>query len=121
MQIAPLRLRIEGVERVVETLPQDAGRVFRREPHGEIVLRDVGARHDHHRAAVGIADEGQIVARVIVESGGKGIAEAVQSYLLGRVDPYQRLARLMETPAEEPLDARSVVMVMIHHIRQVVA
>jgi glutamate dehydrogenase len=63
----------------------------------------------------------QIVARVIAEGGGQGIAEAVQSYLLGRVDPYQRLARLMETPADEPLDARSVVMVMIHHIRQVVA
>jgi glutamate dehydrogenase len=62
----------------------------------------------------------QIVARVIARSEGADIDSAVDAYLAARVDPYQRLARLIESTAGATDDA-SVVMVMVHQIRQVVA
>jgi glutamate dehydrogenase len=61
----------------------------------------------------------QIVLRAIGESGD--VDEAVDSYLAARVDPYQRLARLMETAATPTVDDPSLVMVVIHQIRQVAA
>jgi hypothetical protein len=61
------------------------------------------------------------VARVIDQSGGAGIDEAVDSYLQARVDPYERLARLIETSSQAAADDASMVMVMVHQIRQVVA
>ena len=63
----------------------------------------------------------QIVARVIDQSGGAGVDEAVDSYLQARVDPYERLARLIETSSQAAADDASMVMVMVHQIRQVVA
>jgi glutamate dehydrogenase len=62
----------------------------------------------------------QIVARVIAQSAGADVDQAVDAYLAARVDPYQRLARLIESTAGATDDA-SVVMVMVHQIRQVVA
>jgi len=62
----------------------------------------------------------QIVARVIAQSAGADVDPAVDAYLAARVDPYQRLARLIESTAGATDDA-SVVMVMVHQIRQVVA
>jgi len=57
---------------------------------------------------------------VILQSEGADIDQAVDAYLAARVDPYQRLARLIESTAGATDDA-SVVMVMVHQIRQVVA
>src|SRR4029079_9273049 len=62
----------------------------------------------------------QIVARVIAQSAGADVDPAVDAYLAARVDPYQRLARLIESTAGATDDA-SVGMVMVHQIRQVVA
>ncbi|MFI5048380.1 MAG: NAD-glutamate dehydrogenase [Gaiellales bacterium] len=62
----------------------------------------------------------QIVFRVILQSEGAEIDPAVDAYLAARVDPYQRLARLIESTAGATDDA-SVVMVMVHQIRQVVS
>ena len=63
----------------------------------------------------------QIVARVIAQSGGAGIDQAVDDYLAARVDPYQRLATVMGSAAGSQVDDASAVMVMVHQIRQVVA
>jgi glutamate dehydrogenase len=63
----------------------------------------------------------QIVARVVAQSGTSSIDEAVDAYLEARVDPYQRLARLIETSADAASDDASLVMVMVHQIRQVVS
>ena len=63
----------------------------------------------------------QIVARVIDQSDGAEIDSAIESYLLSRVDPYQRLARLFESSAAASADDSSLVTVMMHQIRQVVA
>jgi hypothetical protein len=57
---------------------------------------------------------------VIAQGQGADIDQAVDAYLAARVDPYQRLARLIESTAGATDDA-SVVMVMVHQIRQVVA
>ncbi len=62
----------------------------------------------------------QIVARVLAQSNGADPDQAVEAYLAARVDPYQRLARLIESTAGATDDS-SVVMVMVHQIRQVVA
>ena len=63
----------------------------------------------------------QIVARVIAESNGSGVDQAVDAYLAARVDPYQRLATVMGSAAGSQVDDASAVMVMVHQIRQVVA
>ena len=57
---------------------------------------------------------------MILQSEGAEIDPAVDAYLAARVDPYQRLARLIESTAGATDDA-SVVMVMVHQIRQVVS
>ena len=64
----------------------------------------------------------QIVSNVIAESDGAPIDDAVEAYLARRADPYQRLARLMET-AGPPTggDVASLIMVLVHQLRQVVA
>src|SRR5262245_12953560 len=62
---ARFSFRIELIERVLESLPDDAGRVARCKPHGEIILRNVRARHDHHGTLVGRTQERQVVARVV--------------------------------------------------------
>ena len=64
----------------------------------------------------------QIVSNVIAESDGAAIDDAVEAYLARRADPYQRLARLMET-AGTPTggDVASLIMVLVHQLRQVVA
>ena len=64
----------------------------------------------------------QIVSNVIAESDGAPIDDAVEAYLARRADPYQRLARLMETAgAPTGGDVASLIMVLVHQLRQVVA
>ncbi|HUZ83193.1 MAG TPA: NAD-glutamate dehydrogenase domain-containing protein, partial [Gaiellales bacterium] len=62
----------------------------------------------------------QIVLRAIGQDS-EDVDEAVDAYLAARVDPYQRLARLMETASAPAVDDTSLVMVVIHQIRQVAA
>jgi glutamate dehydrogenase len=63
----------------------------------------------------------QIVSSVIAESAGAPIDDAVEAYLANRADPYQRLARLMETAGPTGVDDASLIMVLVHQLRQVVA
>ncbi len=63
----------------------------------------------------------QIVARVLDRAGGEAIDTAVESYLATRVDPYERLSKLMENVGATTADDGSLIMVMVHQIRQVVA
>jgi NAD-specific glutamate dehydrogenase len=63
----------------------------------------------------------QIATRVVVQGEGMSSAEAVDRYLSARVDPYQRLARLMETFSHAPDDETALITVIVHQIRQVVA
>ena len=63
----------------------------------------------------------QIVSNVIAESEGAPIDDAVEAYLARRADPYQRLARLMETAGPTGGDDASLIMVLVHQLRQVVA
>ncbi len=58
---------------------------------------------------------------MIEDADGAGIDEAVDAYLAARVDPYKRLATLMSADGSSAPDDSSVVMVMVHQIRQVVA
>src|SRR5919204_3029075 len=63
----------------------------------------------------------QIVERVIAEGGDASIDEAVTAYLRARSDPYERLARMMETLSTATIDDSSVIMVAVHQVRQVAA
>jgi glutamate dehydrogenase len=60
----------------------------------------------------------QIVERVIAQGAGKPIDAATERYLDARIDPYERLAALMESPSADGADEASVI---IHQIRQVVS
>jgi glutamate dehydrogenase len=63
----------------------------------------------------------QIARRVVEQAGGAGIDEAVDAYLEARADPYARLATLMSSVGSAADDDSSLIMVMVHQIRQVVA
>jgi glutamate dehydrogenase len=63
----------------------------------------------------------QIAERVIAQGDTLPPVEAVERYLHTRADPYQRLAKLMETISGEGIDDASVAMVAVHQIRQVVS
>jgi glutamate dehydrogenase len=63
----------------------------------------------------------QIASRVIAQAGDATIDEAVDAYLAARADPYARLANLMATDSEGAPDDSSLIMIMVHQIRQVVA
>src|SRR5262249_5304375 len=72
---ARLPFRVELIEGVLEAVPDDARGVARCKPHGEIILRYVGARQDHHRTFAGCPQERQIVAGVVAIPQ---VAEALQ-------------------------------------------
>jgi glutamate dehydrogenase len=63
----------------------------------------------------------QIVERVLATADGADVHRAVEGFLDARVDPYERLAALMESPASDGSDEASLVMVVVHQIRQVVS
>ncbi|MGN6379272.1 MAG: NAD-glutamate dehydrogenase domain-containing protein, partial [Gaiellales bacterium] len=62
----------------------------------------------------------QIVRRVIEQSDGSTIDDAVDAYLEARADPYARLANLMSSVGSAAPDDSSLIMVVVHQIRQVV-
>jgi glutamate dehydrogenase len=63
----------------------------------------------------------QIVERVLRASEGLSVDAAIDEYLAHRVDPYERLAALMKAAPSDDADEASLVMVVIHEIRQVVS
>src|SRR5665213_2766100 len=64
---AALAFAIEFVERILEAFPEDARRVSREEPHGDVVGRHVGARQHDEGSVLGVLDEGDIVAGVVAD------------------------------------------------------
>src|SRR5690348_13541777 len=63
----------------------------------------------------------QIASRVIAQAGDATIDDAVDAYLAARADPYARLAGLMAADDDGAPDDTSLIMIMVHQIRQVVA
>src|SRR3954454_13727066 len=62
---AGLALRVELVEGRLPVLPHELRRRARRRPHPEVVVRQVDARQDDHRAVLRLLQERDVVAHVI--------------------------------------------------------